>query len=220
MRPDKDALLRRLATGEVAHDDPEVRDAAAADAGFARAAADVRAVTSALAAAGHEQRQVLRAAADPQLADVPEVDVAAVVRGLRHVTPAPRRRGGQLLLLLAAMAVVALGVAWWLARDAATPQRVRLGGSIAVQAPESLSDGGLRLSWRAPEPAPLYHRARLLAVDDARELARADRLPSPQWTLDRQARTTLPERVVLEVTALDASRQVVATGRAELSLPR
>ncbi len=204
-RPARDALLQRVTTGELRPDDAAVLAAIAADPTLRDEIADLLRVRATLDRAAVAQRA--------------QVDVGRVLRDLAAKPPGsarpdarPRPRGPSLSQWLAISALAACALAWFVwPRDGIAPRpETTLGSRIDVHPIEHGDTGSLTIRWSVRNASAAYHAARLRALDDGRELAHADHLAEPAWTLTPNARRSLPPEALLEVVARDASGSAVA----------
>jgi hypothetical protein len=165
--------------------------------------------------AAAEERELLQ---DVAAGSLPGFDVRKALGGRVARAARPRRIQMQ---MLAAVALIAAGLAWYLwPRPEPREPDVRLGTVVQFEPPERVTGGGVRFSWRTEGWTANRHAATLTAADSPAVLARSDRLVQPTWTIDADKSASLPRRVRLTVTAFDAAGDAVAAGEALLDLPR
>ncbi|MFQ5512437.1 MAG: hypothetical protein ACE5EO_11385 [Candidatus Krumholzibacteriia bacterium] len=170
------------------------------------------------------------AGSDPAEADARlRAFVQSVVPSAGPPQPSPPRRflsavrAGMLrpAWVAAALVVVIAGTMWW--RPWVEPQRVlrtapRSSGIIALDAPQPVDEGGVRLSWQGVEGADAY-QVRLYGADLA-EIARLDPVSDTTLVVPRSALPDgRPTTLIWRVLALSEGDEIIASRPAFLELP-
>jgi hypothetical protein len=209
---DHDALLQALASGDLDPGDERARDELARCAECRAEAEVMLARIRRLEAAAEEQRRDLAAAS--ALASAPGEDgVARLLASLAGAQPRPRRVPRLALLAAAALLLAAAG--WWFARGTGEAPPAPgvgaeyLGAPLHGLVPSGTDQSFDEFRWDYDQG---HDDGFVLRVYDADgtgvPLLEVGPLRTQTWTPTPAQRDLLPDRIVWEVEALDASGEV------------
>lgn len=222
---ERERLLQRIVTGELAPDSPEVHAVRMTDAAFAREVDELRELAAAIEEIGAGVRADLERASGPAADDADDARTRAFVRerlGPRASTPWLRRSA--LAAIAGVIALLFLYRPLYRPDPASEPDpgtEVLLGERrLELFEPLGTVEAFTVFRWRAPRAPGSYNVVRVLDPRTGDELARSDATSATSWEPGSDATARWPEDIAWEVEWNDGSGRVATSPRVSASRAR